>query len=110
MQIGDITALTEYAILILFYIIMAQMVIILLPRARVCIRRMEEVLETVPEIQDTEESADWPEEEGEEILRFENVGFCFSDAEENTLKTSVLPAEGEKLRRSLEVREAGNLL
>ena len=37
MQIGDITALTEYAILILFYIIMAQMVIILLPRARVCI-------------------------------------------------------------------------
>ena len=86
MQIGDITALTEYAILILFYIIMAQMVIILLPRARVCIRRMEEVLETVPEIQDTEESADWPEEEGEEILRFENVGFCFSDAEENTLK------------------------
>ena len=86
MQIGDITALTEYAILILFYIIMAQMVIILLPRARVCIRRMEEVLETVPEIQDTEESAARPEEEGEEILRFENVGFCFSDAEENTLK------------------------
>ena len=86
MQIGDITAMTEYVILILFYIIMAQMVIILLPRARVCIRRMEEVLETVPEIQDTEESADWPEEEGEEILRFENVGFCFSDAEENTLK------------------------
>ena len=86
MQIGDITAMTEYAILILFYIIMAQMVIILLPRARVCIRRMEEVLETVPEIQDTEESAARPEEEGEEILRFENVGFCFSDAEENTLK------------------------
>lgn len=86
MQIGDITALTEYAILILFYIIMAQMVIILLPRARVCIRRMEEVLETVPEIQDAEESADRLEKEGEEILRFENVGFCFSDAEENTLK------------------------
>ena len=86
MQIGDITAMTEYVILILFYIIMAQMVIILLPRARVCIRRMEEVLETVPEIQDTEESAARPEEEGEEILRFENVGFCFSDAEENTLK------------------------
>ena len=86
MQIGDITALTEYAILILFYIIMAQMVIILLPRARVCIRRMEEVLETVPEIQDAEECADRLEKEGEEILRFENVGFCFSDAEENTLK------------------------
>ena len=52
MEIGDITALTEYSILILFYIIMAQMVIILLPRARVCIRRIQEVFETEPEICD----------------------------------------------------------
>lgn len=86
MQIGDITALTEYAILILFYIIMAQMVIILLPRARVCIRRMEEVLRTVPEIQDTAENDAPQEDDREDILRFEDVGFCFSDAEENTLE------------------------
>ena len=52
MEIGDITALTEYSILILFYIIMAQMVIILLPRAKVCIGRIEEVLEKEPEIVD----------------------------------------------------------
>ena len=40
MEIGDITALTEYTILILFYLMMAQMVIILLPRARVCLERI----------------------------------------------------------------------
>lgn len=54
MEIGDITALTEYSILILFYIIMAQMVIILLPRARVCIGRIREVLEKEPEIREGE--------------------------------------------------------
>ena len=36
---------------------MAQMVIILLPRARVCIRRIQEVLETEPEICDRMKSA-----------------------------------------------------
>ena len=86
MQIGDITALTEYAILILFYIIMAQMVIILLPRARVCIRRMEEVLKTEPEIQDAKDCVKGNRDNSQEVLRFEDVNFRFSDAEENTLK------------------------
>ena len=86
MQIGDITALTEYAILILFYIIMAQMVIILLPRARVCIRRMEEVLKTEPEIQDSKDCVKGNWDNTQEVLRFEDVNFRFSDAEENTLK------------------------
>lgn len=86
MQIGDITALTEYAILILFYIIMAQMVIILLPRARVCIRRMEEVLKTEPEIQDAKDCVKGNWDNTQEVLRFEDVNFRFSDAEENTLK------------------------
>ena len=39
MEIGGITAVTEYAIWILFYIMMAQMVIIMVPRALVCIER-----------------------------------------------------------------------
>lgn len=86
MQIGDITALTEYAILILFYIIMAQMVIILLPRARVCIRRIEEVLKTAPQIRDPKDGIRGTWENTQEVLRFEDVSFRFSDAEENTLK------------------------
>ena len=52
MQIGDITAVIEYAILILFYIIMAQMVIIFIPRAMVCIRRVQKVLNMKERIAD----------------------------------------------------------
>lgn len=84
MHIGDITALTEYAILILFYIIMAQMVIILLPRANVCMKRITGVLNHKPEISDgTENIADAPLPE---VFRLHSVDFRFADADEATLK------------------------
>lgn len=94
MQIGDITALTEYSILILFYIIMAQMVIILLPRARVCIRRVSEVLEKEPGILDGQVNRGEKEYglaeglHGEDVVaaRFLDVSFRFPDADEYALK------------------------
>ena len=39
MQIGSISAVLEYAILILFFVMMAQMVILTLPRAAACLNR-----------------------------------------------------------------------
>ena len=84
MEIGDITALTEYTILILFYLMMAQMVIILLPRARVCLERIGEVLDREPEIQDGDE-AEAENCIGEPAASFENVFFRFADADEDTL-------------------------
>lgn len=83
MEIGDITALTEYTILILFYLIMAQMVIILLPRARVCLHRLEAVLKHEPEIHDGNEPEHGPV--GQEVVRFEDATFRFADADEDTL-------------------------
>ena len=107
MQIGDITALTEYSILILFYIIMAQMVIILLPRARVCIRRVSEVLEKEPGILDGQvnrgkrnsdrqkafmEKTQWPPDSYD-------VSFRFPDADEYALKNLSFPVrEGRRQR------------
>ena len=86
MEIGDITALTEYSILILFYIIMAQMVIILLPRAKVCIGRIEEVLEKEPEIQDgTVKMQEKTGRSAADAACFEHVTFRFPDADENAL-------------------------
>lgn len=81
MEIGDITALTEYSILILYYIIMAQMVIILLPRAAVCTRRIREVLDTEPEILDGGEHMG----RSDEIVCFDHVSFRFPDADEYAL-------------------------
>ncbi|MBS6518263.1 MAG: ABC transporter ATP-binding protein [Clostridium sp.] len=95
MEIGDITALTEYTILILFYLMMAQMVIILLPRARVCLERIGEVLDREPEIRDGAGEEDLEKQKTEreiseekdltEAASFEGVSFRFADADEDTL-------------------------
>lgn len=83
MQIGDITAVTEYAILILFYLIMAQMVLILMPRAGICLKRIEEVLEAEPEIHDGKRKI--AKSENNDVISFKNMTFRFNDADEDTL-------------------------
>lgn len=82
-EIGDITALTEYAVLILYYIIMAQMVIALVPRAAVCLRRIDEVLDKKSRISDGTESPS--SLKTDEIIRFENVSFRYDNADEKAL-------------------------
>ena len=53
MQIASISAVLEYAILILFYIMTAQMVMVTMPRAKACLDRAREVLELEPSIVDS---------------------------------------------------------
>ena len=84
MEIGDITALTQYAVMILFYIIMAQMVFIMIPRAMICVRRISAVLSHQPEIKDGN-TVSSVQADNEEVARFVNAGFRFSDADEETL-------------------------
>ena len=50
MQIGSISALLEYAMLILFFMMMAQFAIIQVPRALSCLTRTAAVLEAVPSV------------------------------------------------------------
>lgn len=83
MSIGDITAVSEYAIWILLYVMMAQMTILMLPRALTCIRRVADVLNYKPKITDGTEKA--VAASGDEALSFENVSFRFADADEETL-------------------------
>lgn len=52
MEIGSISAVLEYAMLILFFIMMAQVVALTLPRAKACLDRADEVINLVPEIRD----------------------------------------------------------
>ena len=84
MEIGDITALTEYAVLILFYVMMAQMVLMLLPRAKVCLERIDAVLSHRPEI--TDGAGSLPKTEGEAVCAFQHAWFRFADADEATLQ------------------------
>ena len=83
MLIGDITSVTEYAIWILLYVMMAQMTILMFPRALTCIRRVSDVLNLKPEITDGAESVRIVERT--DIVSFENVSFRFADADEETL-------------------------
>lgn len=83
--LGDITAIIEYAMLALFYMMMGQMVILTLPRALECCNRVQEILDFSPTIADNVKG-EVEEEKTDVVLRFENVSFSFADADEYTLK------------------------
>lgn len=85
-QIGDITAIIEYAMLSLFFLMMAQMVILTLPRALECCSRIEEILDFSPTIADKTEERVKEKAGQKDILIFRNVSFRFEDADEYTLR------------------------
>ena len=88
-QIGDIVAIIEYAVMALFYLMAAQMVVAMLPRALECCRRVREVLDRTPDVADPADPVDMtcrgPLADGE-VLAFDDVTFRFADAEEDTLR------------------------
>lgn len=85
LQIGDITALIEYAMMVLFFLMMAQMVILTLPRALECCERVRLVLDHTPEIVDLVDRDPEEDSSNPEVLTFRDVSFRFKDAEEDTL-------------------------
>ena len=87
MEIGSISACVEYAMLIMFYIMMAQFVALMVPRAIVCLQRCAEVINTVPSIRDghMENALARIEEADNVVASFDHVSFRFDDADEDTL-------------------------
>lgn len=86
LQIGDITAVIEYALMVMFFLMMAQMVILTLPRALECCDRVQAVLDHTPEIRDmVRENPQETNDKKDAVLEFKDVSFRFADAEENTL-------------------------
>ena len=104
MEIGNISAVVEYAMLIMFYIMMAQFVALMVPRAIVCLQRCAEVIEKKPSIVDGTGAAPLvPGSNGEvaaageggafdasrpdtaPVATFNHVSFRFPDADEDTL-------------------------
>ena len=94
MQIASISAVLEYAILILFYIMTAQMVMVTMPRAKACLDRAREVLALEPSIVDgadakmpsvAAEPARALADERDVVARFDHASFRFADADQDTL-------------------------
>lgn len=84
LEIGKITAVAEYAILALSYLIMAAATAVTLPKMRSCLNRLEEVLNMEPSIWDTPVA--YQNLEKKPVLAFENVTFSYPGAEEAVIQ------------------------
>lgn len=71
--------------MMLFFIMMAQMVIMTMPRALECCSRVQNVLDHSPEIVDYVNEDPQIDEKNNQVLAFDHVTFRFADAEEDTL-------------------------
>lgn len=100
LQIGDIMAVIEYANLILLSMLMAIFVIIDIPEAIVCYKRINELLnhkntDTFPASYSTNSTA---ENDGIPLLEFRNVTFRYDNAEAPALENiSFIVHHGETL-------------
>ena len=97
MNIASISAVLEYAMIILFFIMMAQMVILTLPRARACLERAEEVLSVEPAILDGSERIDASASATAPVAEFDHATFRFGDASEDTLSDLCFTCERGKI-------------
>lgn len=85
MQIGSISALIEYAMLIMFFMMMAQFAMLSVPRALACIGRAAEVLAVRPEVSDAERCVE-PDLSSGVVARFDHASLRYADADEDTLR------------------------
>ena len=84
MEIGDIMAIIEYAMLTLFYLVMGAAASIFIPRAQTCAKRINAVLDVVPEF-DGKQSGSQPQVKDTAKVQFHHVTFRYANAEEAVL-------------------------
>ncbi|MCH4826729.1 ABC transporter ATP-binding protein [Planococcus halocryophilus] len=82
MQIGDLMAFIQYVMMIMFALLMASFMFVMIPRAAVSAKRINEVLEMQPAFKD-DGTAKADRSRG--TLEFENVTFHYPGAEEPAL-------------------------
>ena len=95
MQVGDMMAFIQYTMQIVMSFLMISMVSIMLPRASVSAKRINEVLETEPLIKDKKETKKLdPSKKG--LVEFKNVCFKYPDADTEILEDIDFTAEPGK--------------
>jgi ATP-binding cassette subfamily B multidrug efflux pump len=80
MQVGSLMAFLQYALQIMFSLLMLSMLAVMLPRAAASAERINEVLAIVPEIKDAETVKEPNRERG--YVEFRDVTFRYPGAEE----------------------------
>jgi len=94
--IGSISAVTEYTILMLIYLMMSAMVLVMVPRMMACMDRVKEILDIVPEITDPQGKLTSSETENTEKIVFKNVSFSYKGAERPVLEGLSFSCESGK--------------
>jgi ATP-binding cassette subfamily B protein len=85
MQVGAMIASLQYAMQILLAVFMVTAMFVMLPRASASARRINEVLEVVPEIVDPATPVPLPPAAARGHVEFQNVSFQYPGAEEAAL-------------------------
>ena len=83
MQVGDMMAFIQYTMQIVMSFLMISMISIMLPRASVSARRINEVLESKPSIEDKGNKEFKEDKKG--LVEFKNVSFRYPDADTEIL-------------------------
>lgn len=84
MQVGNMMAFMQYAMRIIMAFLMITMMSIMIPRANVAAKRINEVMETQVSIQDSQEVQSVQEDKKGQIV-FDHVSFAYPGADEKTL-------------------------
>lgn len=95
MQVGDMMAFIQYTMQIIMSFLMISMISIMLPRAAVSAKRINEVLETKVAIQDIKNPKKFDEEK-RGLVQFKNVSFRYPDADQELLTDISFTAEPGK--------------
>ena len=95
MQVGDMMAFIQYTMQIVMAFLMISMISIMLPRAAVSARRINEVIDTVPSIKDPEETKKFDTNK-KGLVEFKNVSFRYPDADTEILEDISFTAEPGK--------------
>lgn len=84
MKVGDMMAFIQYTMQIVMSFLMISMISIMLPRASVSAKRINEVLETEPDIKDISNPKKFDKNK-KGLVEFKNVSFKYPDADEELL-------------------------
>lgn len=80
MKVGDLMAFLQYAMMIMFSLIMLSVMFVMIPRAQASAVRINEVLNMMPEIHDPKQPQDTGLQKGS--IEFQDVSFYYPGAEE----------------------------
>ena len=85
MEVGQITAVTEYSTLTMAYLIMAASAMTTLPKARACLDRLQELLDMQSAVADTAAAPAEPVHTAA-VVEFDHVTFSYPGAEDPVLR------------------------